>query len=590
VKVLGMVANTHDSGIAVVENGVPILVFEEERFNRTKRTMAFPSQSLLAAQTRYQLDIASIDAIVTPWNVSLLRRSVARALLKGFPASLNLMHQRAHPTQRNQILILNSYLKRGLATSFKTRTIPNIVNVGHHDSHAASFFVSPFDDALVLVMDGYGDDASSSAYVGRGNTLKRVWSTPIMNSLGLVYTVVTEYLGFSGFGDEGKVMALAAYGQDTYVRSFADVIKTTETGYEVDMAFFGYDTYGSMRPFKPQFFDLFGPPRQPHEPLTDRHRDLAFALQATTERVVLHVVRQRLKVHPSRNLVLTGGVALNCVANARVLSETGVDRLWVPPCASDTGAPLGAALWHTHQTLNHPRCYELTQPYFGVAYTPTEIDTALSDAGLIAERIPHTELILRTARDLADGKIVGWFQDRFEMGPRALGNRSILADPRTLHMRDVINTKIKKRESFRPFAPVVPAERADEIFEISQPDPFMTLAPRVRPEWRDRIAAAVHVDGTGRIQTVTAAANPHYHALITAFGDITGVPVLINTSFNEQEPIVNTPAEAIACFQRTDMDILVLADRYVRKIGDTSSSIQTARSTAIVEAAAAAQS
>jgi carbamoyltransferase len=564
VRVLGLVANTHDSGIAIVEDGVPTLVFEEERFNRTKRTMAFPAQSLAAAQDRCGLDLSSIDAIATPWNVRALRRHVARAILRGLPSSVNLMHQRAHPTQRNQILILNQYLKRGLTNSFGTNSVPRITNVGHHDSHAASFFVSPFDDALVLVMDGYGDDASSSAYIGHGKQLERVWSTSIMNSLGLVYTVVTEYLGFNGFGDEGKVMALAAYGRDTYVTSFADMVTTTTDGYQVDMGFFSYDTYGSTRPFRQAFFDRFGPARVPGEPLTDRHRDLAFALQATTERVVLHVVRQLLKRHPSKNLVMAGGVALNCVANARLLEETGIERLWVPPCASDTGAPLGAALWHTHQTCGLPRTYELTHPYFGIAYSSDDIEAALAAAGLASECLSDADIIRRTARDLTERCVVGWFQGRFEMGPRALGNRSILADPRTLHMREVINTKIKKRESFRPFAPVVPYERADEIFEITQPDPFMTLAPRVRPAWRDRIAAAVHVDGTGRIQTVTEAANPRYHALITEFGRLTGVPVLINTSFNEQEPIVNSPAEAIACFLRTDMDVLVLGNHYVR--------------------------
>jgi carbamoyltransferase len=564
VKVLGLVANTHDSGIAVTTNGVPDLVFEEERFNRQKRTRVFPALALDAAISRYDLDYRDIAAIVTPWNIRLLRQQVARMVLGHLPASLNLMHQRAHPTQRNQILILNHYLRRGLARAFGTNDLPPIINVGHHDSHAASYFVSPFDDALVLVMDGYGDDASSSAYVGVGNQLERVWSTTIMNSLGLVYTVVTEYLGFNGFGDEGKVMALAAYGGDAYVRAFDDVVCTDDGDYRINMSYFSYDVYGSIRPFTRKFFDTFGPARKPDEPLTDRHRDLAFALQAATERAVLNVVRQLLARHASKNLVMAGGVALNCVANARILQDTDIQRLWVPPCASDTGAPLGAALWHTHQTHRLPRTTELTHPYFGLEYSDAEIASALRAAKLESERLTDTAIVQRTAQALANGQIVGWFQGRFEMGPRALGNRSILADPRTTAMRDVINTKIKKREGFRPFAPVVPMERAAEVFEISQPDPFMTLAPRVRPQWRERIAAAVHVDGTGRIQTVTAEANSRYHALLTEFGRLTGVPVLINTSFNEQEPIVNRPQEAIACFQRTDMDVLVIGNYFVQ--------------------------
>ena len=567
MNILSLVANTHDSGIAVTRGGVPELVFEEERFNRQKRTKKFPALSLACAIERHGLSAPAIEAIVTPWDVGLLRRHMARAIIGRLPASFNLMHQRAHPAQRNQILILNQYLKRGLATAFNNAALPPITNVGHHDSHAASFFVSPFEDALVLVMDGYGDDASSSAYVGVGNRLERLWSTGIMNSLGLVYTVVTEYLGFNAFGDEGKVMALAAYGSNTYSTAFEDLVHTTDDGgYQIDMSYFSFDSYGSIRPFTPKFFAAFGPARQPDEPLADRHRDIAHALQATTERIVLHIVRSLLKSHPTKSLVLAGGVALNCVANARILEETGVERVWVPPCASDTGAPLGAALWHAHQTLGMPRTFEMTHPYYGAEYSNDEIAAALSTLGLNSEILSDTEIVQRTARDLANGLIVGWFQGRFEIGPRALGNRSILADPRSASMRDVINSKIKKRESFRPFAPAVPLERAAEFFEITQPDPFMTLAPRVRPEKRDQLAAAIHVDGTGRIQTVTRDANPRYHALLTEFGRLTGVPVLINTSFNEQEPIVNRPEEAIACFQRTGMDVLVLGNHVVRAV------------------------
>lgn len=278
--------------------------------------------------------------------------------------------------------------------------------------------------------------------------------------------------------------------------------------------------------------------------------------------MILNLVRALLARYPSRNVVMTGGVALNCVANGRVLAETGITRLWVPPCASDTGAPLGAALWYTHQTMDLPRTGELIHPYFGTAASDGEMLEALAQRGIVHDRLPDDELIGRTARDLAAGRIVGWYQGRFEMGPRALGNRSILADPRTEAMRNVINARVKRRESFRPFAPAVPIEHAPEFFEITQPDPFMTLAPRVRPEKRHLIPAALHVDGTGRIQTVDKAANPRFHALLMEFGRQTGVPVLINTSFNEQEPIVARPAEAVACFARTEMDVLVMGNCY----------------------------
>lgn len=565
MNVLGLVCNTHDSGLAYVRDGHIACVLEEERFNRAKRTKSFPKGALRAAVDDFALKLADVDAIATPWDERRLRKLVAQALIRRFPASLNLLHSRAHSAQRNQIVVLSNYLRDGLSNAFSVskRALPKIVSVGHHDAHAASFFVSPFDEALVLVMDGYGDDASSSAYIGRGNRLERVWSTPVFNSIGLVYTFVTEHLGFQGFGDEGKVMALAAYGSDTLLDQFSRVLRTDADGtYAVDMSYFDFDAYGQIRPFKQKFIDTFGPARTAGSPLTARDYDLAFALQKVTEEVILNLVRSLLARYPSRNVVLTGGVALNCVANGRILAETGIDRLWVPPCASDTGAPLGAALWHTHQTTGLPRTGELSHPYFGTAASDREMLDALEQNGVTHDRLSDRSLIERTARDLAAGRIVGWFQGRFEMGPRALGNRSILADPRTEAMRDVINARIKRREHFRPFAPAIPVEHAAEFFEISQPDPFMTLAPRVRADKRHLIPAALHVDGTGRIQTVDKATNPRFHALLIEFGRLTGVPVLINTSFNEQEPIVARPAEAVACFKRTEMDVLVMGNCY----------------------------
>ena len=568
MRVLGIVSETHDSGVAVVRDGVPEMVIEEERFSRIKRTKAFPRRSLEAAFGELKIGLDDIDAIALPWNTHVLRRTAARAVLRRFPFSLNLMHARAHRPQRNQILFLEHYVRDGLRAHFGTRRLPPVVQVGHHDAHAAAYFVSPFDDALVLVMDGYGDDAATSVYVGRDNRLQRIWKTEIFNSIGLVYTFVTEHLGFEGFGDEGKVMALAAYGSERLVPEFRQVIQASADGtYAVDMSFFSYDVYGQIRPMRDKFIKMFGPARARDEPLLDHHADLARALQVVTEETILRLVRHFVQKLGARNLVLTGGVALNCVANGRVLAETGIDRLWVPPCASDTGAPLGAALWYSHQTRGLLRQFVMTHAYLGTGYDNARVVSALGAAGIVSEMMPDAALVGRVARDLADGRIVGWYQGRFEMGPRALGHRSILADPRSIAMRERINRLIKKRETFRPFAPAVPVERAAEFFEISQPDPFMTLAPRVRAEKRHLLEAAVHVDGTGRIQTVAKNDNPLYHALLTEFGRLTGVPILINTSFNEQEPIVAQPEEAIACFKRTEMDVLVLGNHYVSRHG-----------------------
>lgn len=569
MRILGLVGATHDSGLAILNDGLPEVVLEEERHNREKRTLAFPQQAVRHALGEYAEKLSGIDVITTPWDLKQLRWTFLRAALGRLPASLTLISEKSHTPQRNEIVLLNAFIARKFRRRFGVEKLPPIVNVGHHDAHAASFFVSPFEEATVLVMDGFGDDASTSIYTGRGNSLKRHWHTDIFNSLGMVYTIVTDYLGFGGFSDEGKVMALAAYGDPSYVQRFRDTVHLKPEGrYEVNMDYFSFDTYGEIRPLKRKFYDVFGPPRRPGEPLNDRHRAIAFALQAMTEETILHIVRELLRAYPSRNLCLSGGVALNCVANGRILEKTDVERVWVPPVASDTGAPLGSALWHYHQTLGRPRVFEMKHPYYGLAFSDADCARALDQAGVAHEKLDDSVLLDRVAQDLANGKIVGWFQGRYEIGPRALGNRSILADPRRLAIKETINIKIKQREPFRPFAPAVLWERAHEFFEITQPDPFMTLAPRVKEDKRDVIPAAVHVDGTGRIQTVEKSANPRYHAIIEAFGKLTGVPVLLNTSFNRHEPIVCTPDEAVSCFLRTGMDVLVLGNRYVSDRND----------------------
>ena len=559
---LGLVTLSHDTGVALVEDGEIVSVLEEERHTREKHTMWFPRQSLAALVGEDGRGLASIDAITVPWDHLRLRRTFANAVLGGLPASLNLMRDSANKGQDGAVVFMPSLLRFGLWRYFPKAPRRPIVSVGHHESHAAMFFVSPFEDATILVMDGFGDDASTSVFTGQKNRIERQWQGNFFDSLGMVYTLVTRHLGFEIF-EEGTVMALAALGRDTLVDRMRDVIRLTPDGrFNVNMSYFDYDRYGMIRPFKQKFVDTFGPARKRGDPLDDHAKDLAFALQTVAEEVVLHVARSARAQFPSRNLCFVGGVALNCVANARLVREAGFDRIWVPPCASDTGVPLGSALYHTHQTNGLPRTTVMTHAYHGKAYTDEEIEAALGASGMKFERLDPDRLIPRVAQDLADGRIVGWFQGRYEIGPRALGNRSILASPVSADVRDVINKRVKFREPFRPFAPSVIAERASEFFEIEQPDPFMTLAPRVRPGMASRIPAAVHVDGTARIQTIEREANPRYHALIEAFGNLTGVPILLNTSFNKQEPIVARPEEAISCFLRTDMDVLVMGDYY----------------------------
>ncbi len=562
MNILGIIGRAHDSGVALVTNGVPDLILEEERFNRQKHTQLFPHRSLTEALDKRGLHLRDIDVITMPWDTKRLRRTFLACVTGRLPASLNLLWPSSNTTQQHGIVAFRSRLAWELKKRYGLWRLRDIVEVGHHESHAASFFVSPFEEAAVLVMDGYGDETSTSAWSGRGNRLERLWHGAFFDSLGMLYTCATLHLGFKPF-EEGTIMALAACGGPTYAAKFREIFKFEDEGrYTLDRGYINFDTHGFLRPFTRKFYETFGPPRRPDEPLTDRHRDLAYALQHATEDAILHIVRALSKKDPSRNLCLAGGVALNCVANARILRDTDYTRVWVPPCASDTGAPLGSTLWHWHQTLGNPRGFEMTHPFYGLAYTDAEIVKALDAAGLKYERMEEGALIGRVAQDLARRKIAGWFQGRFEMGPRALGNRSILSDSRDAKIKDLINARIKHREAFRPFAPAVLIERAAEFFEIDQPDPFMTMAPRVRPDKVHVIPAAVHVDGTGRIQTVSRAENPRYYGVIEKFAELTGVPVILNTSFNRQEPIVASPAEAISCYLRTDMDVLVLGDYY----------------------------
>jgi carbamoyltransferase len=563
VRILGIVTRTHDSGLALLEYGSPTLVLEEERFNREKHTRKFPFGSLKAAFDGRDLALADIDVITTPWHMKSLWRMMFGAIRGGFPTSLNLLPPSARPTQSTLIVTMPMGLRWALLWHFGMKSkLPKIVQVRHHDAHAAAFFVSPFEEATVLVMDGYGDETAQSAYTGIGNCLQRVSQTQIFDSLGMLYTAVTQHLGF-GLFEEGTVMALAATGDKTHAKKFRELVHFKAEGdFSISRDFISYDTHGLSKPFKKRFIEAFGPRREEGDPITDRHCDLAFALQSTIEEAVLHVVRALSKRHKSRNLCLTGGVALNCVANARILRDTDYHSIWVPPCASDSGTPFGSALWHYHQTLGRPRKYQLTHAFHGIGYNESEMAQALDLSGVRYQRLTEQKLIYRVAKDLAAGRIVGWFRGRSEVGPRALGNRSILADPRDTRIKDTLNSRVKLRAWFRPFAAAILEESVSEFFEVEQPDPFMTLAPRVRAGKAGLIPAVVHFDGTARIQTVSRKTNPSLYALIKQFADLTGVPVLLNTSFNRREPIVQRPDEAISCYLRTQMDALVIGNFY----------------------------
>jgi carbamoyltransferase len=565
VNILGLVYTSHDAGLALLTDGRPRIILEEERFNRSKHTLKYPRLAMdevFGAQS--DLKLSDIDVITAPWDQARIRRSIFNAVTAQMPASLNLLRNAAHPTHTTGLLSLPFRLRIGLLGQYGLKKQPPIVQVGHHESHAGIFFVSPFEEATILVTDGYGDDGATSAWTGRGNKIEKQWSDPMFDSLGMLYTGVSEHLGFK-FTEEGTVMALAALGTPAYKDKFKDLIQLLPEGrVAINKSYIKYDTHGLIEPFKPKFYGLFGPRRKRDEPLTEHHHNIAWALQHWTEEALLHMTRELYRLHKSKNLVISGGVALNCVANARILNETDFERVWVPPVASDTGVSFGSTLYHWHNTLGNKRDFELTHAFYGKGFTDAEIVAALDAAGLKYERMNESELLKRVAKDLSEQKIVGWFQGRAEIGPRALGNRSILSSASSNAMKDLINARIKHREAFRPFAPVVLIEHLSEYFEYDHPDPFMTMAPKIRADKLGVIPAAAHVDGTGRIQTIDRKANPRYYGVIEEYAKLTGVHVILNTSFNRQEPVVNAPAEAISCYLRTDMDRVVLGDFYVQ--------------------------
>ncbi|MEM1370858.1 MAG: carbamoyltransferase N-terminal domain-containing protein, partial [Pseudomonadota bacterium] len=431
MKVLGIVAKTHDTGLALVEDGYPLLILEEERFNREKHTKAFPVKSLKAAFDNGEHDFDDVEVITVPWRQKALIKTFFQIVTGRMPQSLNLLRPAAHATQDSGIVNLWLRMQIYLRRHLMRRRLPPVVEVGHHESHAACFFVSPFDEAVVLVMDGYGDECATSAFMGRGNHLEVIRKLGFFDSLGMLYTCATNHLGFKTF-EEGTVMALAAMGEPSRVEEMRQLVHLDpDGGFTINRDFISYDTHGLIKPFTQKFIDTFGPQRERHEPIEQHHRDLAFAVQAITEETVLHLVNALAEKTDCRNLVITGGVGLNCVANGRVLRDTPFERVWVPPCASDTGAPLGSALYYTHHILGKPRVMEMTHASYGAAYGDAEIEGAINDLGLEFEKLGDDELFARVAEDLAAQRIVGWFQGRYEIGPRALGQRSILADPRS---------------------------------------------------------------------------------------------------------------------------------------------------------------
>ncbi len=564
VYILGLSSYSHEAGCALVKDGVIRVILEEERFNREKHTWKFPRNAIAACLDYEGITINDIDHFTFFWVPFREVYGNLVHVLKYFPRSLNLLKAPSGSEDLSffsRVKLMNNAGTR-IQDEFQLAKAPKVHFVEHHLCHAASaFYVSPFKEAAILTIDGRGESTSTMMSVGQGKKITKVKEIKTPHSLGHLYASVTDYLGFRPFFDEWKVMGLSAYGKDTYVKDFEDITRFTERGeYRLNLKYFKFHTHGQAAWVSDLFLKKFGPKRDYHDEYEQKHFDIAYALQKIVEKTGVYLARYLESVTGMPNLCMTGGVVLNCLMNKRIVEETDFKHYFIQPIANDAGTGLGSALYYYHHVLEHPRDYLFDTAYWGVAYANDEIEKVLRAKGVTYRRSEN--IAKDTARHIADGKIVGWFQGRMEAGPRALGNRSITVNPTRADMKDRLNARVKKREFYRPFAPSVLEEKCGEYFIMpkEQLSPYMILIGDVREEKKSVIPAVTHADGTARVHTVNKDVNPLYWELISEFEKITGVPVLLNTSFNENEPIVCTPEHAVNCFLRTEFDVLAIGD------------------------------
>jgi carbamoyltransferase len=594
--VLGLNAFHGDASAALFVDGELACAVEEERLNRKKHCGGFPR---LAVRTC--LDVAGVRAqdidhvaVSRDPRAQLLRKAAylgeraARLPFAGGAEQSALWSAlRQRVANRRRLGTLRELLAAALDVPAEALRA-ELHQVEHHRAHLASaFFPSEFAEAAVLSLDGFGDFVSTMWGLGRDRRIEVTGEVNFPHSLGLLYTAICQWLGYGKYGDEGKIMGLSAYGQPRHLARLRSLVQLRDDGgFALDLRFFRHhregvdmtfdgETPALGRLFSPALCELLGAPR-PSGPGIEAEPyfcDVAASLQALLEESVLHIARALRRRTPTTRLCLAGGVALNCVANGRILDDSGFRELFIQPAAGDNGTSIGAALWVLQQKLYQPRRFVMRHAYTGPAFDDAACAAAIEAAQKAAdapqfsvEKMSESDCVAFAASDLAEGAVLGFYQGRMEFGPRALGHRSILADPRRPEMKDVLNRRIKHREPFRPFAPSVLIEEAGRWFERGTPAPSMLLIDRVRPEKRELVPAITHADGTARLQTVSSETSPLYHALLSAFFARTGVPMVLNTSFNEHEPIVCTPAEALACFLKTHIDVLVLGPYYIRRV------------------------
>ena len=566
MKILGLNAFHGDASAALLTDGQLVAALEEERLNRVKHWAGLPVLAAKACLQGMQPDRIAISRNPKAHLADKLLRVAVRP------------HRWASLTSR----ATNSarVAQVGQALAAEGIVPPNgqqVHFVEHHRAHLASaFFASPFEEAAVISIDGFGDFSSVMWGLGKGNQIQVRGSVSFPHSLGIFYTAFTQFLGFPKYGDEYKMMGLSAYGEPRFAEKVRHVVRTESDQCRLNLDYFTHHSKGVEMTwyggeptlsaiFSHKMAEEFGEPRVPRSEIQQRDKDLAASVQMVLEENYFALLNFVQGQTGATAVCLAGGVALNCVANGMIFERTNFRDVYIQPAAHDAGTSIGAALYVQHQELNAPRCFQMRHVYYGPEYSDSEITRDLEATGCKYHKLAEEDLIGRTGDAIAQGKIVGWFQGRMEFGPRALGNRSILADPRRRNMKEILNSRIKYREPFRPFCPSILAERVGEYFEIDYPSPFMVMAYKIKPEQRERIPAVTHGDGTGRLQTVEREVNPLYWKLIHEFERVTGVPVVLNTSFNENEPIVQTPAQAIDCFLRTQMDVLSIGGFILHK-------------------------
>ena len=572
--ILGLNMFHADASAAIIQDGEVAFAIAEERLNRIKHYAGFPALAIQACLDAVGAKISDIDhvAIGQDKDANLARKIEYAVANPDKLLNLIQLRRRKQPMQDLRSLIARSIDCDPGSLKFQEH------HLEHHIAHIASaYYCSPWDRAAGFSYDGSGDFVSTMMARCQGTEIEVLNRVFLPHSLGSFYTMICEFIGYNRYGDEGKVMGLAPYGKDTYCDQVRQIIGKLNGEFRLNLRYFksigsnqgmqiqADGTVQLARHFSERMQQLFGEPRVPHADITQRDMDLAYAMQYWFEESFFHLLNELHERVPEDRLAMAGGCALNSVANGKLFSRTPFRETWIQPAAGDEGLAIGAALHTWHSVLKQPRRSSLTHSYLGPEFSPEKIQTELQKAGLRYVRMEREPLLQSVIEQMAAGNVVGWFQGRMEWGPRALGNRSIVAHPGLPNMKDILNARIKHREWFRPFAPSILAERQGEYFEHSHPSPFMLHVYKIRPEKREQLCAVNHVDNTGRLQSVSREENPLYYDLIKAFDRKTGIPVILNTSFNENEPIVCAPEQAIDCFKRTRMDALAIGPFFATK-------------------------